>query len=69
MSINKCALCGRANDLFAFDFAPEETDAEEKWTSHICATCWEHVAAVARRTLAERLDKIEDRLAALEAKQ
>ena len=69
MSLHKCAICGRNNDIFALDFGPDETDALEKWTSYICGTCWEHVAAIARRTLATRLDEIEAKLAALEAKQ
>lgn len=66
--MNRCKICGKTNDLFSFEFEADETDACEKWTSRLCGTCWEHIAAVARRTVKTQMAELTKRLEQLEAK-
>ena len=46
---SKCAICGKHSDLFSLRFDADETDAGKSWTTHVCGTCWEVIAAIARR--------------------
>ena len=57
--MNKCAICGRANDLFTLEFTAEENDNDDPYTSHVCGRCWDHIAAIARRALRYELDELK----------
>lgn len=46
----KCKICGKPYDLTKLVFRPEETDADEIWSTYVCGSCWEIIATIARRT-------------------
>jgi len=45
----KCKICGKERDLFPLEFKADETDAGEPFTVYVCGSCWETIAAIARR--------------------
>jgi len=53
----KCAICGKSHDLFELRFEANETDAEEEWSQYVCGSCWETIAAIARRVARIVLDE------------
>ena len=45
----KCKICGKTNDLFSLDYQADETDAGVPFTVYVCGSCWEVIAAIAKR--------------------
>lgn len=66
--MNECAICKKSTDLSKLTFEPDETDANESFASYVCGRCWEHIAAIALRGMAEQLSKLEQRIIELERK-
>ena len=70
MSKYNCRICGKSSDIFMLTFEPWETDADQEWSVPICGTCWEIIAAVARRAVKEKPPVDQDeKLASTEEKQ
>lgn len=44
-----CAICKKETDLFELTFEPMDTEANERFTRHVCGSCWEIIATIARR--------------------
>jgi recombinational DNA repair protein (RecF pathway) len=44
---NKCAICGKQGDLFTLEY---EEDGEQ-CARKVCGSCWEVIAAIARRVV------------------
>ena len=66
MSMHNCKICGGGSDIFPLDFEADETDACEEWTTYVCGSCWEIIAAIAKRACrlmlnAEGADVIAER--------
>ena len=55
MMDKKCAICGTPKDLFELILQPEELDADVPITKYVCGSCWEVIAAIARRAIASLL--------------
>jgi len=49
MSEKQCKICGKTRDLFPLKFEPDETDAGVEFTVYVCGSCWEVIAAIAKR--------------------
>lgn len=49
MDEKHCKICGKTRDLFPLRFEPEETDAGVAFTVYVCGSCWEVIAAIAKR--------------------
>jgi len=56
MSTNSCKICGKSNDIFTLEFEAQETDAGEKWQTHVCGLCWEIISAIAVRAVMGQLE-------------
>ena len=46
---HKCAICSRPQGVYELRFDADETDAGEEWSTYVCGTCWEVIAAIVRR--------------------
>ena len=62
----QCKICGKATDLHRLTLEAWETDADEVLSILICRNCWEIIAAIARRGVANRLNTLINRVDQLE---
>ena len=48
MSIHSCRFCGKNQDIFEL-VVPCEESPEESSIFHVCGSCWDAIAEIARR--------------------
>ena len=52
----ECTICKKSRDLFELRFEANETDAQEEWSTRVCGSCWEAIAAIAVRAVMGQLE-------------
>lgn len=57
--MNHCVICKKEHDLFILKM---ETDEGERYALLVCDTCWDTIAAIARKAIDPRIAELEKKV-------
>ena len=61
-----CKVCGKSQFLYDLKFEADE-EIPEAYSIKVCGSCWDVIANIANRAVAQKLAELDDRISQIES--